>query len=169
MSLEKEQLSTSSLNLELTHLREILESERRTVTDLRVFLEKERDEKDAALLRNAQRSQDIEIVKQENRQHKIENMELQSKVENLEDELTRKVKETEQVIVTLKEFEQKVVKLEETERTREKLEGSERILKSSLLDLEEQISEKNKVNNYNLLCMIYIEYLVISKSINIRF
>jgi len=36
------------------------------------------------------------------------------------------------------------VKLEETERTREKLEGSERILKSSLLDLEEQISEKNK-------------------------
>ncbi|XP_071568164.1 uncharacterized protein [Temnothorax nylanderi] len=144
MSLEKEQSSNSSLCLELAHLREFLESERAAVTELRVFLEKERDEKDSALLRNAQMSQDIEIVKQENRQHKIENMELQSKVENLEDDLMGKVKEAKQVIITLKEFEQKVMKLEEAERTREKLEGNEKILKSSLLDLEEQMSEKNK-------------------------
>lgn len=60
------------------------------------------------------------------------------------------MKEAEKVIVILKEFEQKVIKLEEAERTKEKLEGNERILKSSLLDLEEQISEKNKVNGYNL-------------------
>ncbi|TGZ54170.1 Golgin subfamily A member 1 [Temnothorax longispinosus] len=144
MSLEKEQSSNSSLCLELAHLREFLESERAAVTELRVFLEKERDEKDSALLRNAQMSQDIEIVKQENRQHKIENMELQSKVENLGDDLMGKVKEAKQMIITLKEFEQKVMKLEEAERTREKLEGNEKILKSSLLDLEEQISEKNK-------------------------
>lgn len=150
MSLEKEHSSNSSLCLELVHLREILESERAAVTELRIFLEKEKDEKDIALIRNAQMSQDIEIVKQENRQHKIENVELQSKVENLENNLMGKVKEAEQVIVTLKEFEQKVVKLEEAEHTREKLEGNERILKSSLLNLEEQISEKNKVNSHNL-------------------
>lgn len=136
--------------MELAHLREILESERAAVTELRIFLEKERNEKDTALLRNAQMSQDIEIVKQENRQHKIENIELQNKVENLEDDLMNKVKEAEQVRIALKEFEQKIVKLEEAERTREKLEGNEKILKSSLLDLEEQISEKNKVNNHNL-------------------
>lgn len=149
-SLEKEQSSNSSLCLELAHLQKILESERVTMTELRVFLEKERDEKDTTLLRNAQMSQDIEIVKQENRQHKIENMELQNKVENLEDDIVGKVKEAEQVIVILKEFEQKVMKLEEAERVREKLEGNERILKSSLLDLEEQLSEKNKVDNSNL-------------------
>lgn len=150
MSLEKEHSSNSSLRLELSHLREILEFERAAVTELRIFLEKEKNEKDTALIRNAQMSQDIEIVKQENRQHKIENMELQNKVENLENNLMGKVKEAEQVIVTLKEFEQKVVKLEETERTREKLEGNERILKNSLLNLEEQINEKNKVNSHNL-------------------
>lgn len=149
-SLEKEQSSNSSLCLELAHLQKILESERVAMTELRVFLEKERDEKDTTLLRNAQMSQDIEIVKQENRQHKIENMELQNKVENLEDDIVGKVKEAEQVIVILKEFEQKVMKLEEAERVREKLEGNERILKSSLLDLEEQLSEKNKVDNSNL-------------------
>lgn len=149
-SLEKEQSSNSSLCLELAHLQKILESERVAMTELRVFLEKERDEKDTTLLRNAQMSQDIEIVKQENRQHKIENMELQNKVENLEDDIVGKVKEAEQVIVILKEFEQKVMKLEEAERVREKLEGNEKILKSSLLDLEEQLSEKNKVDNSNL-------------------
>lgn len=60
------------------------------------------------------------------------------------------MKEAEKVIVILKEFEQKVIKLEEAECTREKLEGNERILKSSLLGLEEQINEKNKVNSHNL-------------------
>lgn len=150
MSLEKEQSTNSSLCLELAHLREILESERAAITELRNFLEKEKGEKDTALLRNAQMSQDIEIVKQESRQHKIENIELQIKVENLEDDLMSKVKEAEQVMVTLKEFEQKVAKLEETERTREKLEGNERVLKSSLLDLEEQLSEKNKVDSHKM-------------------
>ncbi|EZA61598.1 Golgin subfamily A member [Ooceraea biroi] len=143
-SLEEEQSNNSSLRLELAHLREILESERTITAELRVFLEKERDEKDAALLRNAQVSQDIEIVKQENRQQEIENVELQSRVENLEDDLVGKVKEAEKVAVTLKEFEQKLAKLEEVEHSRDKLEGNERILKSSLLDLEEQLSEKNK-------------------------
>ncbi|XP_036148173.1 golgin subfamily A member 1 [Monomorium pharaonis] len=144
ISLKKEQLNNSSLCSELVHLRETLESERAAMTELRVFFERERDEKDTALLRNAQISQDIEIVRQENRQHKIENMELLNKVEDLEDDLVDKVKETEQVMIILKEFKQKVSKLEEAEHTREKLEENERILKSSLLDLEEQLSEKNK-------------------------
>jgi len=150
MSLEKEQSRNSSLCLELAHQQEILDSERAAVTELRVCLEKERDEKDIALLRNAQMSQDIEIVKQEIRQHKVENIELQNKVENLEVDLVSKMNEAEQVIVTLKGFEQKVAKLEEAERTKEKLEENERILKSSLLDLEEQLSEKNKVDSHNL-------------------
>jgi len=150
VSLEKEQSSNSSLCLELVHLQEILDSERTVVTELRVCLEKERDEKDIALLRNAQMSQDIEIVKQEIRQHKVENIELQNKVENLEVDLLSKMNEAEKMIVTLKGFEQKVAKLEEAERTKEKLEENERILKSSLLDLEEQLSEKNKVDSHNL-------------------
>lgn len=149
--MEKEQSSNSSLRLELACLQEILESERSTAAELQISFEREKDEKDAALLRNAQVSQDIEIVKQENRQQEIENMELQSRVENLEDHLVGKAKEVEQAAVTLKQFEQKVAKLEEAERNREKMERNERILKSNLLDLEEQLSEKNKVeDNFNL-------------------
>lgn len=143
-SLEREQSNNSSLRLELAYLQEILESERSTTAELRISFKKEKDEKDAALLRNAQVSQDIEIVKQENRQQEIENMELQSRVENLEDHLVGKVKEAEQAAITLKQFEQKVAKLEEAEHNREKMERNERILKNNLLDLEEQLSEKNK-------------------------
>lgn len=149
-SLEREQSNNSSLRLELAYLQEILESERSTTAELRISFKKEKDEKDAALLRNAQVSQDIEIVKQENRQQEIENMELQSRVENLEDHLIGKVKEAEQAAITLKQFEQKVAKLEEAEHNREKMERNERILKNNLLDLEEQLSEKNKVGNSNL-------------------
>ncbi|KAL6437128.1 hypothetical protein ACFW04_005013 [Cataglyphis niger] len=143
-SLEREQSNNSSLRLELANLQEMLESERSTTAKLRISFEKEKDEKDATLLRNAQVSQDIEIVKQENRQQEIENAELQSRVENLEDHLVSKVKEAEQAAITLKQFEQKVAKLEEAEHNREKMERNERILKSNLLDLEEQLSEKNK-------------------------
>ncbi|XP_072760195.1 uncharacterized protein [Anoplolepis gracilipes] len=144
LTLEREQSNNSSLRLELAHLQEILESERSTAAELRISFEKEKDEKDAALLRNAQVSQDIEIVKQENRQQEIENTELQSRVENLEDHLVDKMREAEQTAVALKQFEQKVAKLEEAERNRDKIERNERILKSNLLDLEEQLSEKNK-------------------------
>ncbi|KAL6259950.1 hypothetical protein P5V15_009859 [Pogonomyrmex californicus] len=144
MSLEKEQTSNSSLSSEVKHLRETLESEQAAIAELRVFLEKERNEKDTALLRNAQISQDIEIVKQENRQQKIENMELQNKMESLEDELVNKIREGKQTMSTLKEFEQKIAKLEEVERNREKLEGNEKKLKNNLLDLEDQLNEKNK-------------------------
>ncbi|XP_011146317.1 golgin subfamily A member 1 isoform X2 [Harpegnathos saltator] len=143
-SLEEECSSNSSLRTELTRLRETLQSERTTMTELRVFLEKERSEKDVALLRNAQMSQDMEIVRQENRQQEVENTELQSRIEHLEEDLIGKTKEAEQAAVTLKELERRVAELEEVERGREKLESNERILKSSLLDLEEQLSDKNK-------------------------
>ncbi|XP_029163403.1 golgin subfamily A member 1-like isoform X1 [Nylanderia fulva] len=143
-TLEREESSNSSLRLELAYLQEVLESERATLAGLRSSFEREKDEKDAALLRNAQVSQDMEIVKQKSRQQELENTELLGRVENLEDHLAGKRKEVEQAAVTLKQCELKVAKLEEAERNREKIERNERILKSNLLDLEEQLSEKNK-------------------------
>ncbi|XP_054014489.1 golgin subfamily A member 1 [Hylaeus anthracinus] len=144
LSLEGERTNNSSLHLELARLREDLESERTASATLRVCLEKERGEKDSALLRNAQVSQDIEIVKQENRQHEIENGELQSRVESLEHNLQSKIKEIEHAMSTLEETKQRLSELEETERNNEKMERSEKLLKSSLLDLEEQLNEKTK-------------------------
>ncbi|XP_031841746.1 uncharacterized protein LOC116431021 isoform X2 [Nomia melanderi] len=144
ISLEEERTINSSLHLEAANLKEDLESERTALTALRVCLEKERGEKDTALLRNAQVSQDIEIVKQENRRQEVENTELLNRVDSLENNLQSKTKEMEETIVKLEETKQRMSELEEGEQNREKLERNEKVLKSSLMDLEEQLNEKTK-------------------------
>ncbi|XP_076230906.1 uncharacterized protein LOC143177033 isoform X1 [Calliopsis andreniformis] len=143
-SIEGERANNSSLHLEVARLREDLESERTSSATLRICLEKERGEKDSILLRNAQVSQDIEIVKQENRRHEAENAEMQTRIEGLEHNLQNKTKEVEQIKVILEETKKRMSELEELERNKEKIERNEKLLKSSLMDLEEQLSEKTK-------------------------
>lgn len=144
LSFEGEKSNNSSLHLEVARLRQNLESERTTTATLRVSLEKERDEKDAALLRNAQVSQDVEIARQESRRQEVENIELQSRIDSLEENLKSKNKEVEGIAKKLEETKQAVEEFQKTERNREQTEGDEKILKKSLLDLEEQSNEKTK-------------------------
>ncbi|XP_033330068.2 uncharacterized protein LOC117222468 isoform X1 [Megalopta genalis] len=144
LSLEGERTNNTSLHLEVARLREDLESERTSLATLRVCLEKERGEKDSALLRNAQVSQDIEIVRQENRRHEVENTELQNRVENLEHNLQSKTKEMVDATAKLEGTKQRMSELEEGEQHREKMERNEKVLKNSLMDLEEQLNEKTK-------------------------
>lgn len=145
-------MNNSSLHLEVARLREDLESERTASATLKVCLEKEKNEKDTVLLRNAQVSQDIEIVKQENRRQEVENIELQNRIETLEHNLQSKSKEIEQAMTTLEETKQRMLELEDVEQNRKKMERNETLLKSSLMDLEEQLNEKTKVkfNKFNL-------------------
>ncbi|XP_043524073.1 golgin subfamily A member 1 [Frieseomelitta varia] len=144
LALEGERMNNSSLHLEVARLREDLESERTASATLKVCLDKEKTEKDTALLRNAQVSQDIEMVKQENRRHEGENIELQGRVETLEHDLQCKSKEIEQTMTMLEENKQRILELEEVEQNRKKTERSEKLLKTSLMDLEEQLNEKTK-------------------------
>ncbi|XP_016772513.1 golgin subfamily A member 1 isoform X2 [Apis mellifera] len=144
LTLEGERMNNSSLHLEVARLREDLESERTASATLKVCLEKEKNEKDTVLLRNAQVSQDIEIVKQENRRQEVENTELQNRIETLEHNLQSKSKEIEQVMTTLEETKQRMLELEDLEQNRKKMERNETLLKSSLMDLEEQLNEKTK-------------------------
>lgn len=137
------------MHSEVARLREDLESERTSSATLRICLEKERGEKDSILLRNAQVSQDIEMVKQENRRHEIENFEMQNRIESLEHSVQSKSKEVEQTMTTLEETKKRLIELEEVEQHRDKMERSEKLLKSSLMDLEEQLNEKTKVNLKN--------------------
>lgn len=146
LTIEGERTNNSSLHLEVARLREDLESERTASATLRVCLEKERGEKDSALLRNAQVSQDIEIVKQENRRHEVESAEMQTRIDSLELNLESKSKEVERAISVLEETKQRMSELEEAERNREKMERTEKLLKSSLMDLEEQLNEKTKAS-----------------------
>lgn len=137
--------NNSSLHVEVNQLKESLEIEKTTIAKLQECIEKERNEKDTALLRSAQFSQDIEIIKQEQRIQEVENHELQNKIENLEGSYKAQNEELEKVIAILKKSKQRIAELEEIERNKEKMEGNEKILKSSLLDLEEQLNEKTKV------------------------
>ncbi|XP_046830657.1 golgin subfamily A member 1 isoform X2 [Vespa crabro] len=136
--------NNSSLHIEINQLKESLEIEKTTTAKLQECIEKERNEKDTALLRSAQFSQDIEIIKQEQRLQEVENHELQNKIENLEVSFKSQNEELEKVIAILKKTRQRIIELEEIERSKEKMEGNEKILKSSLLDLEEQLNEKTK-------------------------
>lgn len=141
---EDERTNNSSLHVEINQLKENLELEKETITRLQECIEKERNEKDAALLRSAQFSQDIEIVKQEKRLQENENQELQNKIEHLEDRLKAQSEELEKAIAKLTKSKQRMIELEEIKRCKEKMEGNEKVLKSSLLDLEEQLNEKTK-------------------------
>ncbi|XP_015592620.1 golgin subfamily A member 1 isoform X1 [Cephus cinctus] len=144
LSFEGEKSNNSSLHLEVARLRENLESERTATATLRVCLEKERNEKDGALLRNAQVSQDIEMAKHESRRQEVENVELQNRLEVLEGTLRSKGKEVDDLSRALEESRKRMDELEEAERSRERVEGNEKMLKNSLTDMEEQLIEKTK-------------------------
>lgn len=83
-------------------------------------------------------------MKQENRRQEVENTELQNRIETLEHNLQSKSKEIEQVMTTLEETKQRMLELEDLEQNRKKMERNETLLKSSLMDLEEQLNEKTK-------------------------
>lgn len=147
LSLDGERMNNSSLHLEVARLREDLESERTASATLKVSLEREKNEKDVVLMRNAQVSQDMEFVRQENRRQEAEHTEMQSRIETLENNLECKSKEVEQTVATMAETKQRLSELEEVEQNRKTMERSEKLLKSSLMDLEEQLNEKTKVRN----------------------
>ncbi|XP_046736825.1 golgin subfamily A member 1 isoform X3 [Diprion similis] len=144
LSLDGEKTSNASLHLEVARLRETLETERTTTAKLRITLEKEREEKDVALLRNAQVSQDVEMVKQECRRQESENNELQSRVNNLEKTIKTANTELEKCQTQLAETRLRIEELETMEHSRELAEGNEKMLKNSILDLEDQLNEKSK-------------------------
>lgn len=145
ISCESKATSGTSLNEEVVHLRESLDSERSTFAALRVTLDKEMNEKDSALLRNAQVSQDYEMAKQENRRKDTENVELQNRLETLTESLENKNEEIQDFLRKLQESGKRIQELEESQSKRESSEFNEKTLRSAIADLEEQLSDKTKV------------------------
>lgn len=122
-----------------------LESVKTVKNNIVSSLEKEKSEKDSALLRTAKISQEIQIAQQETKNQELENAELQNRIENLEESLNNKSKDFAEAIKKLEEALQKIQNFEKIKLDTEILEGNEKVLKTSLSDLEEQLSEKNKV------------------------
>lgn len=88
---EKEEMKNTTKK-ELDNLKEALDSERKMYLELSCALEKEREEKDEMMMRNAQIAQEVELVKQDFRNCEIETTELRTKLLRLEEQLKDKQK-----------------------------------------------------------------------------
>ena len=141
--------------MELARLRESLETERVANATLRVSLEREKSDKDTALLRNAQVSQDFELAKQETSRQQTEVIEMQNRIESLEESLRSKSLEFERTTKNFADTQKRLEKLEEAERAWKTNEGTEATLRNNLGDLEEQLNDKTKVKSY-LIFIIFI-------------
>lgn len=146
---EEEKSKSLLLQLEVDRLKEELDSEKMLKKNINIDLEKERTEKDSALIRTALISQEIQIAKQETKKQELENVELQTQLDNLEKMLKNKSKDITEITKRLDEALQRIGDFEKVKLDTETLEGNEKVLKTSLSDLEEQLNEKNKVFNLN--------------------
>ncbi|KAF2878743.1 hypothetical protein ILUMI_27418, partial [Ignelater luminosus] len=118
LSVESEHQANNSLRQLITKLEKELNEEKTNSLNVQKTLSRVTSEKNSALLRNAEISQQMEIAKQETRRQEIEMTELANKI-TLLDEENKKYKERE-----TKNVEQE--------------------LKNSIAHLEEQLVEKNK-------------------------
>lgn len=85
-----EKSGNTTLQLEVARLRDALEAERTRSADLSISLDRERGEKDATLLRNAQVNQQVELAKQELREQEQECTELHNRNALMEQTLAEK-------------------------------------------------------------------------------
>ncbi|KAK9870441.1 hypothetical protein WA026_008008 [Henosepilachna vigintioctopunctata] len=116
ISVDTEHENSTSLKQIILKLEKALEEEKVNSLNVQKTLSRVTSEKNATLLRNAEISQQIELIKQEKRRQDSELNELLNKMNQLENEHT-KLKENELI---------------------------EKQMKNKIIDLEEQLSEKNK-------------------------
>ena len=76
----------------MARLRESLETERTRSANLSITLDREREEKDSTLLRNAEVNQQVELARQELREQEQESVELHNKLAELEKKVSEKDK-----------------------------------------------------------------------------
>lgn len=89
-SIREENEIITQLTAELDRCKIVIHEDKRHFEELQSTVDKERREKDEALLRNAQVSQDVEIVRQELRVQQQDSEDLYKKQKDLEKQLKEK-------------------------------------------------------------------------------
>ncbi|XP_043275855.1 golgin subfamily A member 1 isoform X2 [Venturia canescens] len=143
-SFDAEKRNNAALNLEVEQLRQSFEKEKENGAALRTSLDHEKSEKDSALLRNAQISQDFELAKQDNIRQHAESVELQNKIDNLTDMLRIRDIEIEKTSKNIEEAKARIDQLEIIERQHKSSQETETALRDNLLAMEEQLNDKSK-------------------------
>ncbi|XP_073980020.1 golgin subfamily A member 1-like isoform X2 [Rhodnius prolixus] len=129
---------------ELKKCQSLLIEEKKRTDELSRELDKERTAKVDALLRNAQISQDADIIRQNLREQQTEAEELGRKITSLEETLSDKEQELNKLRKNISELSTQIGKLQEELEAKELKQIDEEHFKSNLMRLEEQLFEKNK-------------------------
>ncbi|CAB3231209.1 unnamed protein product [Arctia plantaginis] len=130
--------------VEVNHLNSLVTEMQHDFLDIQRKFDKEKREKDEALLRNAHMSQTIEMSQCNVRYHQTEVADLKQKITELEAVIAQH-KENQAACMLIKEGE--VLRKTETEQLKAKIEEmteNETVLKKTIQDLETEICDKNK-------------------------
>ncbi|CAK1549765.1 unnamed protein product [Leptosia nina] len=129
---------------ELNHLNSVMTDMQHDYIDLQRKLDKERREKDEALLRNAHISQNVEKGLCNVRFLESESIDLKTKITELE-AIIAQHKENQAACMLIKESEEtKDKEIEDLKQQLEGLKDSESTLKKTVQDLEAEICDRNK-------------------------
>ncbi|CAH2066413.1 unnamed protein product, partial [Iphiclides podalirius] len=140
---ESEQLHDEQKS-ELNHLNSVVTEMQHDYVDMQRKFDKEKREKDEALLRNAHMSQSIEMSQCNVRYLESESNELRTKINDLES-LIAQHKENQATCMIIKENEEsRKAEIEQLKTRIEALLESESALKKTIQDLETEICDKNK-------------------------
>ncbi|CAH0404709.1 unnamed protein product [Chilo suppressalis] len=129
---------------EVNHLNSLVTDMQHDYVDIQRKYDKERREKDEALLRNAHMSQTIEMSQCNVRYQEVEINELKAKITEL-NSLIAEHKENQAACMLIKENEEaRKTEIEELKRRIEEVTENEATLKKTIQDLETEICDKNK-------------------------
>ncbi|XP_073941563.1 uncharacterized protein [Choristoneura fumiferana] len=130
--------------VEVNHLNSMVTDMQHDYMDMQRKFDKEKREKDEALLRNAHMSQTIEMSQCDVRYQEAELAELKAKIAELES-LIAQHKENQAACMLIKENEEsRKAEIEKLNRRIEEMSESENALKKTIQDLETEICDKNK-------------------------
>ncbi|XP_063376140.1 golgin subfamily A member 1-like isoform X3 [Cydia fagiglandana] len=130
--------------VEVNHLNSVVTDMQHDYVDMQRKYDKEKREKDDALLRNAHMSQTIEMSQCDVRYQEAEIAELKAKIVELET-LIAQHKENQAACMLIKENdESRKAEIEQLNRKIDEMAESENSLKKTIQDLETEICDKNK-------------------------
>ncbi|XP_047041737.1 golgin subfamily A member 1 isoform X2 [Helicoverpa zea] len=141
---DKSNLMCDESKAEVNHLNSMVTEMQHDFLDIQRKFDKEKREKDEALLRNAHMSQTIEMSQCNVRYQETEIVDLKAKITELEG-LIAQHKENQAACMLIKESEQaRKVEIEQLKNKIDELIENETALKKTIQDLETEICDKNK-------------------------
>ncbi|XP_049863639.1 golgin subfamily A member 1 isoform X2 [Schistocerca gregaria] len=143
-AVDNEKTTSTSLQEQIMSLEGKLTQSEERAAELLSEIHQEKSEKDIAQLRCAELNQQCELVRQQLREQQRDAADIQTRVGTLQNEIEIKDKEIGSQSNKIQELLNRVQALELIEYDKHAAEKQEQELRRTILDLEEQVAEKNK-------------------------